>query len=73
MSKVPGLKGVCESLLTELNRRFAYIMDESSSDFDATYMIATLLDPELRYLIPEELLPVVTKNIFRFSYWILKV
>jgi hypothetical protein len=73
MSRVAGLKGVCESLLSELNKRFAFIMDENSSDFDCTYMIATLLDPQLRLLIPEDMLQVVNRNLFKFSYWILKV
>ena len=41
-------------MLTELNRRFSYIFDEYSDDFDGSFLLATALDPNLRQYLSEE-------------------
>jgi hypothetical protein len=45
--EIAGLKMVSNELLNELNRRFDFILNEKNSLFDACYLLATSLDPDL--------------------------
>lgn len=50
--------GVCkrgsEIMLLDLNTRFGRYTDESSAEFDATFLIATALDPRYRCILTEK-------------------
>lgn len=66
-------------MLTELNRRFSYIFDEYSDDFDGSFLLATALDPNLRQYLSEEFIEkmryglketlqsVITRKLFIYS------
>jgi hypothetical protein len=50
-AEVVGLKLVSEAMLADLKRRFDYLNVPSSSNFDPTYLVGTILDPNYNFLV----------------------
>jgi hypothetical protein len=50
-AEVVGLKLVSEAMLADLKRRFDYLTVPSSSNFDPTYLVGTILDPNYNFLV----------------------
>lgn len=69
MGRVPGLRAVSECLLTELKTRFAYVTDNTSTNFDPIYLIATFLDPQLKQLVPDDLIATINRSFFNATRW----
>ena len=72
MAKSPVLRTVSNLLLAELKKRFNYIMDEYDPEFDATYLVATFLDPHLKGMIPAELIPVLNRHFCSVTRWLIQ-
>lgn len=58
-----GLFAVCDKLLSELNRRFDYMTEESGESFDSSFMTATALDPNLRLFVKGDMIAVVRRHL----------
>ena len=54
MSHKPGMVRFCEGLTKEMKKYFAHVLDPDSSEFDATCIAATYLDPCWNSILSEE-------------------
>jgi hypothetical protein len=50
-AEVVGLKLVSKAMLADLKRRFDFITVPSSSNFDPTYLVSTILDPNYNFFV----------------------
>lgn len=63
MGKVHGFKGVTDHMAKDMDARFAYMIDESHSNFDSLHLIGTYLDPNLRILVTQEQVDVIRNHL----------
>lgn len=64
-SKLPGLKGICEFMLEETSRKFDYLFNEANPKFDATFLLATAMGPNLRMFITSEQTSILRRHIVK--------
>jgi hypothetical protein len=58
---------VPKELLNELNTRFDFILNEKNPLFDACYLLATALDPDLLFVLNDEMKRAILDSINRFG------